>query len=310
MIIANPVAQSGAADRIARQFTAAVCANSTEDECEMILTEYAGHAIELVKAIPDTYDTLIAIGGDGLIHEVVNGLMAIPSESRPTLAVVPVGSGNDYAKTLGMSKKPEKAIKQIQEYKVQMLDIGMVNGQYFDETLSFGLDAAIAIDTMERRKRTGDHGVKLYMQSGIDQILHHLDEQNYNAVLMTDKDGRKEELHLKGQSYLFAVQIGKTYGGGFKICPKADPQDGLFDVCIVHPPFNAARALGVFMLAKSGLHTRFKRFEFHRCSSLSLKFAEPPAAQTDGEKIEGSTFDIKILPRELSVVVGDYQDVD
>lgn len=308
MIIANPVAQSGAAGRIATQFSKTVCVGSEDNSCEMILTEYAGHAIELVKAIPETYDTLIAIGGDGLIHEVVNGLMTIPADSRPVLAIVPVGSGNDYAKTLGMSKKPEKAIKQIQEYNVQKLDIGVVNGQYFDETLSFGLDAAIAIDTMERRKRTGDHGVKLYMQSGFDQIINHLDAQNYDALLTTDKDGKKEDLHLEGQSYLFAVQIGKTYGGGFKICPKADPQDGLFDVCIVHPPFNAARALGVFMLAKSGLHTRFKRFEFHRCSSISLKFAEPPAAQTDGEKIEGSSFDIQMLPRELAVVVGDFKD--
>lgn len=94
--------------------------------------------------------------------------------------------------------------------------MGKCNDRWFLETLSFGLDAAIALDTVERRVRTGKTGTMLYLQSGIDQLLHHMDLRRYTAVL----DGGEP---VCGESYLFAVQIGQTYGGGFRICPDATP---------------------------------------------------------------------------------------
>ncbi len=71
------------------------------------------------------------------------------------LGVIPVGSGNDYAATLGMSGKVDRAVRQILDGEAGLVDVGCVNGSYFVETLSFGFDAAIALDTVERRKKTG-----------------------------------------------------------------------------------------------------------------------------------------------------------
>ncbi len=307
-IIANPAAQSGAAAAAARRFANMLCSHIGQAECRMLLTEHPGHAIDIARSEGQKYDTLVVIGGDGIVHEAANGLMHVPKESRPRFAVVPVGSGNDYALTLGMSTILENACKQILEANVKKLDVGCVNGEYFVETLSFGLDAAIALDTVERRKKTGRHGTILYVESGFDQIMNHLVPQKYEAELMgMPDDPATDMLHLSGESYIFAVQIGATYGGHFKVCPDADPTDGLFDICIAHPPLNPAKALFMFMLAKGGHHTRFKMFEFHRASSLTIEFAEEPACQVDGEGISGTRFEIGMNSRALDVIVGDFK---
>ncbi len=309
-IIANPAAQNGACAHLAKRFTRMLREKAGQESCRLLLTEHPGHAINLAAEAGGRVDTLVVIGGDGIVHEVVNGLMRVSRPYRPQLAVVPVGSGNDYALTLGMSTKLERALKQILEARVASVDIGCVNGTYFVETLSFGLDAAIALDTVERRKQNGRHGTILYMESGFDQLVHHRVENEYEAVLVGlkgEQEGAQEGegLVLAGKSYLFAVQIGKTYGGHFKICPEANPSDGFFDICIAHPPLSALSALTVFMMAKGGRHTKLAPFEFHRARSLTLSFASPPQAQTDGERLEGSDFVISLVERGLSVVVDE-----
>ena len=172
--------------------------------------------------------------------------------------------------------------------------------EYLDYILAVGvvdsLDAAIALDTMERRVRTGRTGTVLYMESGIDQLLHHLDLRRYRVSF----DGGET---VEAESVTFAVQIGPYYGGGFKICPDARIDDGLLDVCVAHPPVGAARALYIFLRAKGGKHVRFKQIELRRCRTLHLEFDEAPPAQMDGELIEGTSFDIAVEPAALNVLV-------
>ena len=195
-----------------------------------------------------------------------------------------------------MSFKVEHACAQLLNAAPHPADLGRVNGHWFVETLSFGLDAAIALDTVERRKRTGRTGTILYAEAGIDQLLHHLDARRYTASF----DGGAP---VAGASITFAVQIAPSYGGGFKICPDARFDDGLFDVCIAHPPIGVAGAALIFALAKSGRHTGFKQMEFRRVRTLHVEFDEVPPAQMDGELIEATTFDVSIEPRALNVLL-------
>lgn len=306
-IIANPTAQSGACAHIAEQFTAKICDHVDQAACKLVLTEHPGHAIDLAYEAKSRYDTLIVIGGDGIVNEAANGLMRIPEMYRPRLAVVPVGSGNDYALTLGMSGNADKALRQILECRCERFDVGKVNDTYFVETLSFGLDAAIALDTMQRRKRSGKHGTILYMESGFDQIMHHLDKQEYYGEFIDVPGVDQGYVPCHGQSYTFAVQIGKTYGGHFEVCPDADPQDGYFDICIAHPPITPLKAVGIFMLARFGMHTRFRIFEFLKARALVLEFEGDVACQADGEPVPGRHFEVMTLPSALEVVVGDYK---
>lgn len=348
-VVVNPAARNGAgaqaASRVEEELLRAL---GSPDAFDVMLTTGPGHAADMVARLHKTYGTVLAVGGDGLVHEVAGALMRRDEASRPLLGVIPMGSGDDYAATLRMSSRVERAVAQVLECNKRLLDVGCVNGEFFVETLSFGIDAAIALDTVERRRRTGRTGTLLYLESGLDQMLHHLEPVRYEARLEGDdlrrtsgagcgspkaapgggRDNPSCALDspkaaapkadedpaglggapcarvMSGESYLFAVQIGPTYGGRFKVCPKADPSDGLFDVCLAHPPLNPLSATALFLLAKGGRHVRSRRIEQHRARRLEVAFDRPLPAQADGERIEGTRFCVEMMPRALEVLMG------
>lgn len=297
LFIANPAAQNGNGATGATIAYDLLCDWLGEDHVDFRLTKAPSHATELARKLdPNAYSTVFALGGDGIAHEVINGLMTFPQDERPTFGLIPMGSGNDYAKTLGMSLSVPEAIVQFLDADVKALDIGLCNGVYFDETLSFGLDAAIALDTMERRKRTGRQGTLLYLSSGIDQLLHHLDTFEVHAVLDDDRV-------IEGSMHLFAVQNGPTYGGGFRICPQADPADGLFDICYADAPMKLVEATFKFLSAKSAHHTKMKGIHFDRASKLQISFDRIPPCQIDGEPLPAQSYEITMEHHALDVLV-------
>ncbi|WP_206214775.1 MULTISPECIES: diacylglycerol kinase family protein [unclassified Adlercreutzia] len=340
-VVVNPAARNGAGAQAASRVEEELLrAFGTPDAFDVMLTAGPGHAAEIAEHLHQAYGTVLAVGGDGLVHEVAGGLMRRDEVARPMLGVIPMGSGDDYAATLGMSSRIERAVAQVLECNACLLDVGCVNGEFFVETLSFGLDAAIALDTVERRRRTGRTGTLLYLESGIDQMLHHLVSARYEAKLEGGEgvagDAAASDATadapvsgeppapasaapaapadapapagparaISGESYLFAVQIGPTYGGRFKVCPQADPADGLFDICLAHPPLNSLSAMVLFLLAKGGHHVRFRQIEQLRARRLEVTFDRPLAAQADGERIEGTRFCVDMVPRALKVLMG------
>lgn len=363
LLIANPAAQNGAGAHAAQHAATLLREALGKDALDVRLTEAPEHAVRIASGAGG-YDAVVALGGDGVIHEAANGLLRLPAENRPVFGIIPVGSGNDYARTLNMNARSvDRAVAQLLAARPQWFDVGLCNGRYFVETLSFGLDAAIALDTVERRKRTGKTGTMLYLESGIDQLLHHLDRHHYQAQVegcgalqphagstgaakkraaasaaeyaavsesaagdtthasllgvvasaqagsgspgarVDDSVSNSLSAKLEGDSYIFAVQIGQTYGGGFRICPNARTDDGLFDICIAHPPLGVAQAVFVFLLAKNAHHTRFKQLEFLQAHSLKLTFDAPLPAQIDGERIEATEYNITCIPHALEVLV-------
>lgn len=295
LLIANPASRSGDGAVIARRVEA-LLRERLGDGLYALSTTHRGH-VEALAAGASEYDLVTVVGGDGSVHEAVNGLMRIPCDSRPALGVIPAGSGNDYAFSLGMSPALQEAVVQLLESPRRWVDAGVCNGRYFAETLSFGLDAAIALDTIERRKVSGASGVSLYMRSGIDQLLHHLDYHKMEAWL--DGARRHEEV------VLCAVQVGPTYGGGFRICPDARFDDGMLDVCIAHAPVGALKAGIVFLCAKDGRHRRFREIELLRAREIRLRFDLQPPVQIDGDRFDASEYVVSVEPCALRVVAPD-----
>lgn len=296
LVIANPAAQSGAgaegAEFVRRTLEAF---DSVTSGFELRLTSGPGNATQLARAA-SRFDTVLALGGDGVIHEVVNGLMRIGVGSRPRLGIIPLGSGNDYARTLGMARNaPELSLGQLLQGVCRRIDLGMVNGTYFDQTLSFGVDAAIALDTMQRRRRHGAHGTRLFMASGIHVVRHELRPWRFRAQL----DGHD----LSGESYVFAVQVGPTYGGGFRICPAADAYDGSLDLCWSEGTPTVPQALALLARARVGAHEGSPLLRFATATSLVVEFEGEPPCQADGERMEGSRFEVTCAHRALEVIV-------
>lgn len=296
LLIANPSAQRGNGAEAARIAHGLLVEWLGEDNVGFELTERPGHAADLAAtASPRGFATVIALGGDGVIHETVNGLMRISADDRPRFGLIPVGSGNDYARTVGMSESVPDAVVQFLDAPDVALDVGCCNGEHFVETLSFGLDAAIALATVERRARTGEQGTVLYLKSGIDQLLHHLDTFACTATL---DDARTIEVPV----HLLTIQIGPTYGGGFRICPEADPTDGLFDICYAKAPMRVPEATFKFLRAKNAHHTKFKDIFFERAARIELSFDRRPPCQIDGEAHVADSYSVSIERQALRVM--------
>ena len=297
LLIANPAAHSGkgaAGADFARHFLGSF--SSATRGYEIRLTEGPGDATE-IAAEADGFDTVLALGGDGVIHEVVNGLMRRPLVRRAQLGVIPLGSGNDYARTLGMVKNDvEGAFAQLVRGSARSMEVGCVNGVHFMQTLSFGLDAAIAIDTTARRAaNTSQEGEALFITSGLKILSGARD-----GFPCTARFDDEKPVDLK--TLILAVQVGPSYGGGFMICPDADPTDGLLDVCYnVRKPM-LPHLLALFGLARSGRHARSRVVNLRRIQHAVLDFEKEPPCQVDGEKLDGTHFEIDVVPHALRVI--------
>lgn len=302
LIVANPAAGNGTGTQAARravgEFEEGIAAGRTSNffsgiDVDAAFLSSAAETRALVEKSQGRR-AVVAVGGDGLVHLIANALMTISEHERPAFGVVPAGTGNDYARALGMPLDVRKSVQKVLRSTPSLVDMGLCNGEYFTETLSFGLDAAIALDTVRRRRETGRTDAGVYFSSGIDQLRNHLDSYSYRGTF--------DEKPVEGSSVTFAVQVGPYYGGGFKICPEAKLDDGLLDICISHPPVGVLRALYIFVRAKNGKHVHMKPMELALARRIFLEFDEEPPCQIDGEPLHATRFDISCVHDALRVL--------
>lgn len=297
LVIANPAAHSGHGEdgaRFAQEFLQSYV--SATRGFEVVRTQGPADATRIARGARG-FDTILALGGDGVIHEVVCGLMGRPRDDRPQLGVIPLGSGNDYARTLGMARNDvQAAMAQLVRGHARPLEVGQVNGTPFMQTLSFGLDAAIALDTTDRRAAgTSQEGEALFATSAV-RILASARE---GYPVRASFDGEKP---LDLATIIFAVQVGPSYGGGFRICPDADPADGLLDVCYNVRLPALPRLMALLGLARLGRHAGSSVVRLRRCRTVALDFNREPPCQADGEKVTGTHFDVAVVPNALDVI--------
>ena len=311
LVIANPASHSGkgaaAAERVGRFFRS--YGNATES-FDLYLTKEPLDAVRIASQASDK-DTVIALGGDGVIHEVVNGLMAIDAKSRPRFGIIPMGSGNDFARTLGMTfNNPDAALAELLGSPTRTIDLGLVTsdltpegpvpgspGTFFMETLSFGIDAAIAIDTTRRRSEgTTTEGSALFLTSSIRIVA--AGSAGYPCKATIDGE---EPIELR--TLVFTLQNGPTYGGGFRICPSAVPNDGRLDLCYNVKKPSVPRLLFLLALARMGRHTRSRAIRLRTVRTASVEFTDRVCpCQIDGEEFLGNRFDVRIVPHALNVI--------
>lgn len=299
--IVNTNSRSGKAAKIWEQIQAEL--DECQVEYEAHLTEYAGHAkvlageLTAAPVVQGQNRILVAVGGDGTLNEVVDGLHVSPNI---TLGYIPTGSGNDFARSMKVSKNPVKALHRILHPRYfRFLDYGVlscntcdINHRRFVVSSGIGFDAAVCIDINGSKLKKFLCKVYLsklsYIVLGIKGIAC-MKRSNGYIVL----DGAKK-INLRDAAFV-ATQIHKSEGGGFRFAPKADPCDGLFDVCVVSHT-NRIRIVPVLASALFGLHTNSKQVRMYRCHEISVHMDRPSVVHADGEVL-GTYTDVSLACR-------------
>jgi YegS/Rv2252/BmrU family lipid kinase len=261
---------------------------------DTVLTQRVGHAVELA-AEADGYDTVVAMGGDGTVHEVLNGVMRRQEHDRPAIGVLPTGSGNDTRRTLGIPTDLTDAVMALITGEVRAVDIGVCNGIYFNNSFAAGLDARVTAKAVEYKITTRRSGLWLYLTALLHVLFHEL--YPHRVRILWD-----ERSHEDGDVLIIAATIGPTYGGGFFITPDAIADDGLFDVCVIDP-LSLPGALVRLPFVIFGKHTRMRPVHMSRHARIVIESDTPLPAQIDGEVLLHTRYDIAIVPGGARCIV-------
>jgi YegS/Rv2252/BmrU family lipid kinase len=261
---------------------------------DLVLTTHMGNAAQIAEEAKG-YDTLVAVGGDGTVHEVLNGIMRRPEGDRPALGLIPTGSGNDTRRTLGVPTDIADATLVLAAGVRRRFDVGLCNGLYFNNSFAAGLDARVTAKAVEYKVTTKRSGLWLYLTA----LLHVLFRELYSHHVQISWDGEEP---VADDLLALAATIGPTYGGGFYITPEAVPDDGLLEVCVIDP-LSLPGALLRLPFVVLGKHTRFKVVTMSRRRSIVIESAEPMPAQLDGEVMVDRRFEISILPGAIECIV-------
>jgi YegS/Rv2252/BmrU family lipid kinase len=299
-LILNPMADMGRAWKTANELRP--IAREFQGELTWSGTVYPSHAIELAKqAAEEGYDLVIALGGDGTVHEVMNGLMQVPENKRPAMAVVPIGSGNDFAYSIGITQKPDRALAHaLQAENIRPVDIGLLtdeHGQreYFDNTLGIGFDAIV---TIRSHKLPIVKGFLMYLTAVIQTIIlnHH------PAAVKVETDNETWENKI----LMLTVCNGPREGGGFMMSSASKNDDGILESVAVT---NVSRGTMFRLVPEfmNGTHARFRQIRMGAFQKMKLTSDRPLYIHADGEIFTtfGSNLKnitIETLPHALRVV--------
>jgi YegS/Rv2252/BmrU family lipid kinase len=299
-IILNPMADMGNAWKVANDLRPLITQYGNADWSG---TVYPTHATELAKQAGEQgYEMIIAIGGDGTAHEVINGIMQVPADRRPAFGVVPVGSGNDFAHAIGVPLRSDHALALALNAEPSAIDVGLMideNGrrEYFDNTLGIGFDAVVTIRSHQLPLL---RGFLMYLTAVIQTIVLNHDP----AGMKIEMDGRTWEQ----RNLLLTMCNGPREGGGFLVAPDAKPDDGILHYAMIRK----VSRLMMFRLVPEvmrGTHGAFEPVTLGTCRKMSLVADRPLYIHADGEVYTsfGSnlrSLTVEILPGALQVVRG------
>lgn len=288
----NPTAGRGAAARAWREVLPVLQGSGLSLRSET--TAAPGHATELARrAAGDGAHTVIAVGGDGTVHEVANGILQAAElhGTAPVLGVIPVGSGNDFVKQLAIPTDPLAAARLVTDGAARRVDVGRVGERFFVNGVGIGFDAMVA---GEARRIRWLRGTPLYALALL-RILRSFQAPH----LRVEIDGSEVR---DGRLTLVTVANGPCCGGGFWLCPAATLDDGAFDVLLAERTSRRG-ILGILAAAMKGSHLGRPGVEIRRGTRVRVTGREDLSVHADGEILSpGRTIEIEILPAALSVM--------
>ena len=260
---------------------------------EVACTQDPGHGTALAaQAARDGASCVVAVGGDGTVHEVANGLLR--HSGAVSLGVVPVGSGNDFAKLVGMyGHDPVRAVQRLVTAQVRRFDVGQVLDECFVNTMGLGFGPEVV---RVRNAMPGLTGFLSYL------IPVYRAFARFRAPRL---ELRSTECAESGYMMMVEVCNGTTAGGSYRVAPRADPSDGRLDVCLVRR-VSLLRFLIAVPRVMRGTHTRMREVVMFQTRELTIRSPDQPLfLHLDGELREPgvSHCTVRVAARRLNVLV-------
>ncbi|MCQ2960254.1 MAG: diacylglycerol kinase family lipid kinase [Bacteroidales bacterium] len=261
---------------------------------DFVYTRYAGHALELSRiGVEKGYDVIVAVGGDGTIHEVAQSVI----HSNSTLAVIPMGSGNGFARFFGISSVVKKAIQVIAEGEEKVIDTVLCNNEYFVNVAGFGFDAKIG-DVYDKNCADARGGLN-YVKLIVEEYL------NYPLQKCRFKiDGKEVEKTF----FIASVCNSNQYGLNAVIAPEADISDGKFELVLVKemPAFDVIPI--TFRLFVNQFNNS-RHVETLHLEEFSIENKVPRLLHLDGEpRMMTNDITFKIQKKSLKCIVPKIKD--
>ncbi|HNS39866.1 MAG TPA: diacylglycerol kinase family lipid kinase [Promineifilum sp.] len=264
-------------------------------------TQRPRHATELAAAaIDEGYDLVAAAGGDGTVHEVVNGLMRGDKAALP-LGIIPIGSGNDIAFGMGFTESAEESVERIFKGTPRTLDLARVTNEHGKTEVAvnnwgIGFDAIVVMRT---ETITRLHGFAMYFGAVLQTILFYYQ----NPYLEATFDGE----HVNQQSLFLYGGLGTRGGDGFLLTPDAKWDDDLVDTCMVNP-ISRLQMLQMLSSAMKGTHVASRHVTMRQSKRITVKSSMPMPIHLDGEMFAYPRDDIRqvtitSLPAAIQVMV-------
>jgi diacylglycerol kinase (ATP) len=256
-------------------------------ESEIAYTQYAKHGTILAReAVARGVQIIVAVGGDGSVNDVIAGIRG----TEATLAIIPKGSGNGLARSLGIPLEAEKAIRLINRGQKHSIDLGKAGEQLFVSNVGVGFDALVAKKFAKSKRR----GMMMYSWI-VTKYLWKYKEWTWEIEV----DGKK----MKERAFILTVANAQQFGYNFKIAPLADLQDGLFDIVILKKYPKVLGAL-IALRAFRGSLLNSRYVAYTRGREVTIRHAHLNMMQVDGDVHPCSTeLKITMLPAALNVLV-------
>lgn len=268
-------------------------------------TEFIGHgavlAKEIIKKENQQNGIILVLGGDGTLHEVMNGLGEEASDMP--IAYIPCGSGNDFARGVGISRKPLVALDQIlNATEAKTFDIVYYQEKnqqqigYFVNNIGIGFDAAVVKKTNHSTSKEALNKYKLGSLSYLSSVISVFLKQQAFPIEI-DIDGKKQQFE---DAFLVTTSNHPYFGGGVPIIPNAVADDGLLDLIVV-TRINFFYFLWLFVMMPFKKHTAFKPVHLFQGKKITLRSPKLEDGQADGEELgkKAFDFDFKTVKRQF-----------
>lgn len=283
VLIVNPAAGGGKGERVAK--IASQVLDQSRVEFRIVPTKSPGHGADIALGCIETGETPVVVGGDGLVGAVGGAL----ANTGVPLGLIPAGRGNDLARGLGIPVSTPEAVEVVRTGRDRLIDVGEGNGQRFLGIASVGFDSDANRIANESRLLGGP---LVYAWAAIRALI------GWKPVRFEITTGG---VRRRVTGHTVAVANNGFYGGGMKMAPDSEIDDGMFDVILVEA-VSKIRFLSDFPKVFSGSHVRSDGVETLRTPGISISASRPLTVYADGDPLTELPATFHVIERSLSII--------